>query len=99
MSFWSDSNSGSTLLSPGEGELVSLCASVEPRALEDFLEALAEVPFPINPEIHHLPQASVLVEFPAFSRHVDEVRGVLTRHGFNPAALQVKNMLKSISSR
>lgn len=98
MGYWSESNSGSALLSPVEGELVSLCASVEPRALEDFLEALAEVPFPINPQIHHQAQAAVVVEFPAFSSRVDEVRGVLEQHGFNPATLEVRDMLKSISS-
>ena len=98
MSYWSEPNSGTALLSPDQGELVSLRVSVEPRALEDLLEALAEVPFPINPEIHHLPQPAALVEFPAYSSRIDDVRAVLRRHGFNPSSVEVVNMLTSISS-
>ncbi len=57
-----------------EGELVSLRISVEPRLLEDLLEALARLDFPVNPQLYHQP-AHVTVEFPAYSARVDEVRG------------------------
>ena len=36
-----------------EGELVSISVIVEPRDLEDLLESLALLDFPINPQIYH----------------------------------------------
>ena len=70
-----------------EGELVSLRISVDPKLLEDLLEALAVLDFPINPQLFHRP-SQVTVEFPAYSSHVEEVRAALQGHGFNPASLQ-----------
>lgn len=40
-------------LSSEEGALVSVAIRVEPRRLEALLEALAQVAFPINPQIYH----------------------------------------------
>ncbi|MEZ5353603.1 MAG: hypothetical protein R2762_13275 [Bryobacteraceae bacterium] len=37
-----------------DGRLVTVRVSVEASLLEDLLEALAELDFPINPQIHHL---------------------------------------------
>ncbi len=71
-----------------EGELVSLSISVEPRLLEDLLEALARLDFPVNPQLYHRP-AHVTVEFPAYSTRVDEVRNALRRHGFATSSLRV----------
>ena len=34
-----------------EGELVLLRVAVEPRLLEDLLEALARLDFPVNPQL------------------------------------------------
>jgi hypothetical protein len=64
-----------------EGELVSLRISVEPKLLEDLLEALAELDFPVNPQLYHR-AAQVTVEFPAYSSRVPEVRATLASHGF-----------------
>src|SRR5258708_30209692 len=71
-----------------EGELVSLRISVEPRLLEDLLEALARLAFPVNPQLYHKP-AHVTVEFPAYSARVDEVRATLQRCGFSAASLEI----------
>ena len=71
-----------------EGELVSLRVAVEPRLLEDLLEALARLDFPVNPQLYHRP-SQVIVEFPAYSARVDQVRDTLGRHGFSPGSLQV----------
>ena len=70
-----------------EGELVSLRIAVEPKFLEDLLEALASLDFPVNPQLYHRP-AQVTVEFPAYSARVDEVRDTLLRHGFSAASLE-----------
>jgi len=80
-----------------EGELVSLRVVVEPRLLEDLLEALARLDFPVNPQLYHQ-LAQVTVEFPAYSARVDEVREALTRHGFSPASLEVAGGLELASA-
>jgi hypothetical protein len=78
------------------GELVSLKVSVDPRFLEDLLEALAEAAFPINPEIDHSGGQETAVSFPAYADKVDEVRNVLARHNFDPQALRVTSMIEEI---
>jgi hypothetical protein len=80
-----------------EGELISLRVSVEPRLLEDLLEALARLQFPVNPQLYHQP-ASVTVEFPAYAARVDEVRDTLRRHGFSQASLEVARGLELASA-
>jgi len=80
-----------------EGELVLLRVAVEPRLLEDLLDALAYLDFPVNPQLYHRP-AQVTVEFPAYSARVDEVRDKLQRHGFSPASLDVARGLELASA-
>ena len=75
-----------------EGELISLRISVEPRLLEELLEALAQLGFPVNPQLYHRP-AHVTVEFPAYSDRVEEVRNALRGHGFNPGSLEASGAL------
>jgi hypothetical protein len=77
-----------------EGELVSLSLSVEPKLLEDLLEALARLDFPINPQLYHR-AASVTVEFPAYETRVEEVREALRRSGFSAANLEVLRGLQA----
>jgi len=70
-----------------EGELISLSIATEPKLLEELLEALASLDFPVNPQLYHRP-AEVLVEFPAYSNQVEHVREALLRHRL-PGGLQV----------
>ena len=77
-----------------EGELVLIRIRVEARLLEDLLEALAEVPFPLNPQIYHHPET--VVEFPAYSSRVSEIVTVITRQGFDAGQMQVANLLQAI---
>jgi len=94
-----------------EGALISVSISVDPRHLESLLEALAQLNFPINPQIYHdaaliyrFPddhqetQATTLVEFPAYEAQLTEVRGALAAFGFDPDSLQVTGMLDEIHS-
>jgi hypothetical protein len=81
-----------TALFGRQGELVSLSITAEPRLLEDLLEALAKLDFPVNPELYHRP-AQVRVEFPAYSAQVEHVRNALRSHGFDPASLEVYAIL------
>src|SRR5579871_6126747 len=77
MSVWPQKTAAS-LLSGSNGVLVSVSIHVDPRHLESLLEALAQVSFPINPQIYHdasmvyryadgreVTEATTLVEFPA----------------------------------
>ena len=92
-----------------EGALVSVSISVDPRHLESLLEALAQLNFPINPQIYHdaalvyrFPdhheetEATTLVEFPAYEAQLADVRGALDRFGFDPQSLHVTEMLAEI---
>ena len=75
MNVWLSPASSGFNLSTSEGELLAVSIRVDPRRLEALLEALALVPFPINPQIHH--GAETVVEFPAYRNRVAEVERVL----------------------
>lgn len=95
MSVWPTSLPSHPPLSGREGELIQVRISTEPRLLEDLLECLASVPFPINPQIYHgLP---TVVEFPAYEQHLYEVRDALRSFGFDSSALRVSRMLEAIT--
>ena len=111
MSVRSNSVSASSSLSSAEGELVSIRICVEPCLLERLLEVLAGVSFPINPRIYHqagigyvYPDSSVdfiamtMVEFPAFSSRLAEVREALEASGLPPEAVHVRSMIEEIRS-
>ena len=75
-----------------EGELISLSIATDPKLLEDLLEALASLDFPVNPQLYHRP-TEVLVEFPAYSSQVERVRDALLRQGFDGGGIQVTRRL------
>jgi hypothetical protein len=96
-------------LSGSSGALVSISIDVDPRFLESLLEALAQVSFPVNPQIYHdaemvyryadgheETEAALLVEFPAYAGQLKEVREALAACGFDPSRLQVTWMLAEI---
>jgi hypothetical protein len=76
--------------------LIDVRISTDPRALEDLLECLSTLSFPINPGIIH--GVPTVVEFPAWEFRLGEVRSALRACGFDPAALQVRDMLEAISA-
>ncbi|HTK76850.1 MAG TPA: hypothetical protein VL371_16405 [Gemmataceae bacterium] len=88
---------------------MSVSISVDARHLESLLEALAELNFPINPQIYHdaaliyrypdrheETEDTTLVEFPAYEAQLDHVRRALDAYGFDPRALHVTGMLEDI---
>ncbi|BDC50846.1 hypothetical protein F183_A31620 [Bryobacterales bacterium F-183] len=77
------------LLQGAEGELVLLRITAGARQLEEVLETIAALPFPINPEIVHGDAGTSFVEFPAYSSRVAEVRNALTGRGFPASMLRV----------
>jgi hypothetical protein len=100
-----------TVLSTQEGQLLLVSISVEPRRLELLLETLAQLAFPVNPEIYHDArlvyqyadgheerETTTLVEFPSYEDHLDEVRDALSAAGFDPECVRAINMLDEIHS-
>ena len=83
-----------------EGELVSVSISVDPRELESLLDALAQADFPINPQIYHgdghSSDTKTVVEFPAYSGGLAQVRAALAATGFDGTSIRVKGMLEEI---
>jgi hypothetical protein len=88
-----------------EGELVSVRITVDPRLLEELLDALAEMPFPVNPQIcHHASyvrdgraRPAVLVDFPAYAERVEEANRILRARGFADR-IEVHSMLAEIQT-
>lgn len=111
MSVWPRPADNRRALAGSEGTLISIAVHVEPRHLETLLEALAQLSFPINPQIYH--DASVrylygdgreeaepttLVEFPAYETRLPEVRRMLAAFGFPADALHATGMLDGMRS-
>jgi hypothetical protein len=89
--------------------LISVNITVEARDLEDLLEALAHLEYPINPQIYHQASAiyrfpdgsercepTTVVDFPAYMSWVGDVRRTLRLYGFDPARVHVSEMLDEL---
>ena len=110
MSVWSSySPAPSAALCGSEGELVSISVTVEPRDLEDLLESLAALEFPINPQIYHdaavvyfghdggeRTEHATVVEFPAYGEQVPKIRAVLEGSGLESGAVSIATMLEEM---
>jgi hypothetical protein len=94
-----------------EGALLSVSINVDPRHLESLLESLAQLRFPINPQIYHdaalvyrfadaheESEVTTLVEFPAYEGQLEEVNATLEAYGFDRRAVHVTAMLDEIQS-
>ena len=111
MSVWPKIPPVTPSLSTAEGTLVSISIHVEPHCLESLLDALAQVSFPINPQIYHdaamiyryadgreETESITLVEFPAYAGRIDEVRRGLEAYSFQADCIRVTGMLDEIQS-
>jgi hypothetical protein len=109
MSVWPGAARVTQALSTSEGALLLISITVDPRRLESLLEALAQVGFPINPEICHdadlvyqhpdsreETESATLVEFPAYEDRLDDVRRAVEAFGFDPASVYATSMLEEI---
>jgi len=109
MSVWPSQTGACPSLESSEGALISVSVSVEPKLLEELLETLAQLQFPINPQIYHdaalrrvyvdgreeiIP--TTLVDFPAYAGWLPEIRRVLETYNFGQDSLQVTGMLDEI---
>jgi hypothetical protein len=109
VSVWQSVASAGPSLSGSEGALVSVTVAVDPRDLENVLDALAHLEFPINPQIYHeaalvyryageqeQSEPVTMVEFPAYAGRLAEVRHMLAARGFGPDCLHVAEMLEEL---
>ena len=96
MSFRLEGNSGAAALHGQEGDLIFVRVKVDPRLLEELLEALAGADFPINPEIRHAHQETT-VEFPAYDTQIAEIQRLVQSAGIQEAGLEIANMLRAIA--
>jgi len=92
MTTWPTAHDSGPLLFGADGALVLIRISVEPKALEDLLDALTRLDFPVNPELFHR-AGSVEVEFPAYSGHVPEIERLLGKYGFGEGCIVVERPL------
>ena len=109
MSVRPSTNTARVSLNGIEGSLISVNITVEAQDLEDLLEALAHLEYPINPQIYHQALAIyrygdgrevcepvTVVDFPAYMNWVGGVRQVLHLYGFDPARVHVLEMLEEL---
>jgi hypothetical protein len=110
MSVWSEySGSGSPSLTGADGQLVTVSIAVAPRLLEALLEALTDLPFPVNPDIYHHAgvvrvyddgrqetDPAIIVDFPAYAGNLAVVTSALEARRFPPESVWVKNILEQI---
>jgi hypothetical protein len=89
-----EEKSSTPTLYGSEGELVLLQVCVEPKLLENLLDVLTRLDFPVNPELTHT-RNTVVIEFPAWSGRVDEVRKLLKQWGFSADCLNLNHALSS----
>jgi hypothetical protein len=98
-------------LETSEGELISISIAVEPQNLEALLDTLAEVGFPVNPQIYHdaavvtrypdgseQREATTLVEFPAYAGRFEQVRQAVAARGLDASTIQATGMLEEIQN-
>lgn len=79
-----------------DGDLVFVSVRVNSRLLEELLDALACLDFPINPEIRH-GHPHTLVEFPAYEGNIEAVQSVLRNAGLDGAKLELWHWTAGLS--
>jgi len=88
-------------LTTEHGELLCVQYPVEPRLLEETLEALAHAPFPINPQLRHpVPGGTswrTIIEFPAYADQLESLTRTLRDYGLDAKAFTASPMLATIT--
>jgi hypothetical protein len=79
------------------GELLSVRIEVPWRQLEELLDALAALTFPINPKLGH-GSPTTTVEFPAYSGQMEEVRAALKGLGSTGLRVEIHRLWPELAS-
>lgn len=86
------------VLRTNEGELVLARVKVDSRILEDALETLASLPFPVNPELTHK-GVETLIEFPAYAGRIGEVEAAFRVRSLLVGDVGATPMMEAIRER
>jgi len=80
------------VLAGRDGELLLVRLRIPAPQLENVLDSLATLPFPINPELHHgFPESTI--EFPAYALRTADIRTALNAAGLSGIHVEVAPML------
>lgn len=82
------------LTSREEGELLLVRLQVDSRQLEDVLESLAALPFPVNPDLRHVGLKSI-VEFPAFQNRLPTVKAALAPYELTTETVRMLDAIRT----
>lgn len=74
------------------GELLAASITIPSRQLEGLLEALAEAPFPLNPELDHSCPGSTTVRFPLYEHQITPLHDILKLNDFGSDLLEVHSV-------
>jgi hypothetical protein len=88
----------SVVLRTEQGELVMARVKVDAGMLEDALDTLATLPFPVNPELRHK-GLDTEIEFPAYAGSLPEVDGAFRARGLYVGAVESTPMIEAIRER
>jgi hypothetical protein len=69
------------------GDLLRIAITIPPRDVERLLDSLANLQFPINPDLKY-EEWQTTVEFPGYREWLPDLRGMLARDRFDDARLQ-----------
>ena len=81
-----------------DGELIVIRITVEPRALEQLLESLAETGFHLNPQLLPNTPQGARVEFAAYESWIGPIREGLKRNGLEPVEFEATRMITKLAS-
>lgn len=96
MRVWPSARPPASVLTGSEGELLQVRISADARLLEELLDCLAGLSFPINPQIYHT--VPTVVEFPVYQARLGELNSALRACGFDAGTIQVSGMMEAIAS-
>jgi hypothetical protein len=96
MSYRFEKESARPVLRSPQGDLVFVRVHVDPRSLEDALEALCDLDFPINPEIRH-GYPDTVIEFPAYDALIPEIEGLLRRSGIEGIDVEQAAIMRAMA--
>jgi hypothetical protein len=68
-------------------DLLTVTVSIPPREIERFLDALAQLPYSINPNLRY-EEWQTHIQFPAWRVWLDDLHAVLAAGNFHSARLR-----------
>jgi hypothetical protein len=109
VSVWPIAGDSGPSLNSVEGVLISISITVDACDLEALLDSLAQLDYPINPQIYHRAaavyryadgkeeaKATTIVEFPAYAGWLPGIRRIVESYGFSPTCVHSAPMLDEL---